>query len=105
MTEGRVRRAYLGAGLAGRPLPPRLARRLGRRDCVEIVQVVAGGPAADAGLRVGDLIVALAQTSIEDVPTLQRLMVGELIDTPTSITIARNDELLELPLVAAELAA
>ena len=41
---------------------------------------------------------------IEDVPTLQRLMVGELIDTPTSITIARYDELLELPLVAAELA-
>jgi S1-C subfamily serine protease len=104
MTEGRVRRAYLGAGLAGRPLPPRLARRLGRRDCVEIVQIVAGGPAAEAGLREGDLIVALAQTPIEDVPTLQRLMVGELIDTPTSITIARYDELLELPLVAAELA-
>jgi len=104
MTEGRVRRAYLGAGLAGRPLPPRLARRLGRRDCVEIVQIVAGGPAAEAGLHEGDLIVALAQTPVEDVPTLQRLMVGELIDTPTSITIARYDELLELPLVAAELA-
>jgi serine protease Do len=104
MTEGRVRRAYLGAGLAGRPLPPRLARRLGRRDCVEIVQIVAGGPAAEAGLREGDLIVALAQTPIEDVATLQRLMVGELIDRPTSITVARYDELLELPLVAAELA-
>ena len=104
MTEGRVRRAYLGAGLATRPLPPRLARRLGRRDCLEIVQVVADGPAAHAGVRVGDLVVALGETPVEDVPTLQRLMVDELIDTPTTITVARTDELLELPLVPAELA-
>jgi S1-C subfamily serine protease len=105
MTEGRVRRAYLGAALATRPLPPRMARRLGRRDCLEIVEIVAEAPAARAGLRVGDLVVALGETPVEDVPTLQRLMVGELIDTPTTITVARDDELLELPLVAAELAA
>jgi S1-C subfamily serine protease len=105
MTDGRVRRAYLGAGLATRPLPPRLARELGRRDCLELVQVVADGPAAHAGLRVGDLLVALDHTPVEDVPSLQRLMVGELIDTPTTVTIARDGRLLELPLVAAELAA
>jgi hypothetical protein len=39
------------------------------------------------------------------VPTLQRLLAGDLIDTPTTITVARNDQLLELPLVAAELTA
>ena len=105
MTEGRVRRAYLGAALATRPLPPRVARRLGRRDCLEIVEIVADAPAARAGLRVGDLVVALGKTPVEDVPTLQRLMVGELIDTQTTITVARDDEVLELPLVAAELAA
>src|SRR5262249_54050493 len=72
MTEGRVRRAYLGAALATRPLPPRLARRLGRRDCLEIVEIVDGAPAASAGVRVGDLVVALGVTPVEDVPTLQR---------------------------------
>lgn len=105
MSDGRVRRAYLGAALATRPLPPRMARRLERRDCLEIVEIVPAAPADRAGLRVGDLVVTLGETPVEDVPTLQRLMVGELIDTPTTITVARNDELLELPLVAAELAA
>jgi S1-C subfamily serine protease len=105
MSDGRVRRAYLGAALAARPLPPRLARRLGRRDCLEIMEIVAGGPADHAGVRAGDLVVALGDSPIEDVPTLQRLMVGDLIDSQTTIAIARGDELIELPLVASELAA
>jgi S1-C subfamily serine protease len=105
MTDGRVRRAYLGAALATRPLPPRMARRLRRRDCLEIVEIVPEGPADHAGLHVGDLVVSLGETPVEDVPTLQRLMVGELIDSPTTIGVARDDELLDLPLVAAELTA
>jgi serine protease Do len=105
MTRGRVRRAYLGAGLGTRPLPPRLARRLGRRNCLEIVHIVDDGPADLAGLRTGDLIVALGGMPIEDVPTLQRLMVGELIDTPVTVTVARDERVLDLSLVAAELAA
>jgi S1-C subfamily serine protease len=46
MTEGRFRRAYLGIAGGSRPLPPRLARRLGRGSGVEVVQVVEGSPAA-----------------------------------------------------------
>jgi S1-C subfamily serine protease len=103
MTEGRFRRAYLGAALGARPLPPRVARELGRSGCVEIVEVVDGGPAADAGLRVGDLIVALDGAPIEDVPTLQRLLVAELIDHPARVTVVRNERVLEVPLVASEL--
>src|SRR6267142_1091435 len=75
MTEGRFRRAYLGMVGQQRPLPPRLARELGRGGCVEIVEIVEGGPAARGGLRVGDLVVALDGAPIEDVSTLQRLLV------------------------------
>jgi S1-C subfamily serine protease len=104
MTEGRVRRAYLGIGLGTRPLPPRLACRLGRAGCVEVIEVVPGRPAERAGLRTGDLIVALNGTPIEDGSTLQRLLVGELIDTAVNVTVARDgDALVDLELVAEEL--
>jgi S1-C subfamily serine protease len=104
MTEGRFRRAYLGVGLGTRPLPPRLARQLGRQGCIEVVEVLPDGPAARAGMRAGDLVVALNSVPVEDVPTLQRLMVGELIDASVTITVARDESLVELSLIAAELA-
>ena len=103
MTRGVFRRAYLGVALGERPLPPRLARELGRSGCVEVVEVVEDGPAFRAGLRVGDLIVALAGTPVEDVPTLQRLLVEELIEAPVAVTAVRADRVLELTLVPAEL--
>ncbi|HEU5213362.1 MAG TPA: trypsin-like peptidase domain-containing protein [Gaiellaceae bacterium] len=103
MTEGKFRRAYLGAALGARPLPPRLARELGRRGCVEIVDVVAGRPADRAGLRAGDLIVALDRAPVEDVTALQRLMTGDLVGVPVTVTIARDARIVDLELVADEL--
>ena len=103
MTEGRFRRAYLGAALGARPLPPRLARELGRNGCVEIVEVVDGRPADRAGLRAGDLVLALDGTAVEDVTALQRLMTGDLIGAPVTVTIARSERVVDLELVADEL--
>jgi S1-C subfamily serine protease len=103
MTEGRFRRAYLGIDGGPRPLPPRLARKLGRRAGVEVVQVVEGGPADRAGLRPEDLIVELDGTPIEGMDGLQRVVVSELIGRAVRAKVVREGRERELELVPAEL--
>jgi serine protease Do len=90
MTEGRFRRAYLGVAGGVRPLPPRVARELGRESCVEIVEVVEGGPAAQSGLRPEDLVVAVDGVAVASVDDLQRLMTAERIGVPVAIDLVRD---------------
>ena len=103
MTEGRFRRAYLGIAGGPRPLPPRLARKLGRASGVEVVQVVEGGPAERAGMRPEDLIVELDGTAIEGMDELQRVVVSELIGRPVRAKVVREGREQDLELVPAEL--
>jgi S1-C subfamily serine protease len=104
MSEGRFRRSYLGIAGGSRPLPPRLARELGREDCVEVVEVVEGSPAANAGLRAEDLIVDLNGAPVEGVDDLQRLMAGELIGQRVTVSTVRDGRLQRVELVPVELA-
>jgi serine protease Do len=103
MSEGRFRRAYLGIAFGSRPLPPRLAARLGQRNGVEVVEVVPDSPAAAAGLRPEDLVVAVGDTTINGADDMQRLMVGELIGSPVEIRVFRGGNPLTLRLVPREL--
>ena len=106
MSEGRFRRAYLGLGGGERPLPPRLARRLDRRDCVEVVQVVDGGPAARRRRAAGRPAGGGRRRARRGWMTeLQRLLVGERIggSPDDADRRARRARLLELAVVPREL--
>jgi S1-C subfamily serine protease len=105
MQEGRFRRAYLGIGGQQRPLPPRLVRELGRTGCVEVGEVVDSAPAARAGVRPGDLIVAVDGEPVETMAELQRLLVGERIGASVTFTVARHEHMLDVVVVPHELAA
>src|SRR5437588_2406533 len=72
MREGRFRRAYLGIAGGPRPLPPRVAAELGRRECVGVVNVVEGSPAAAAALRPEDMIVGGGGPPVQPCADLQR---------------------------------
>ena len=87
-----MRRADLGVTGGSRPLPPRVAERIGRTKGLEIVSVMADSPAARAGLRPEDLIVEVDGTWIEEVGDLQRLMTAERIGRPVAVLFVRNGE-------------
>jgi S1-C subfamily serine protease len=103
MSDGRVRRAYLGIVGGSRPLPPRIAARLGREVGIEIVEVVPRSPADRAGLRPEDVIVEVDGAALADVSDLQRLMVAERIGEPLRTLVVRGGETLELELTPREL--
>jgi S1-C subfamily serine protease len=103
MKEGRVRRAYIGIVGGSRPLPPRIAKRLERDKGIEVVEVVSGSPAAGAGLRAEDLIVAVDGEPMGDVGDLQRLMVAERIGLGVEVDVVRDGSLLKLDLIPREL--
>src|SRR5947209_11380481 len=92
MAHGRVRRAYLGVAGGPRPLPPRLADRLGRHRGLEVVSVVGGSPAALSGLRPEDLVVEMDGVPIEGVGDLQRLMTHERIGVAVPVVVVRNGQ-------------
>jgi S1-C subfamily serine protease len=103
MKEGRVRRAYIGIVGGSRPLPPRIASRLGREKGIEVVEVVTGSPAARAGLRPEDLIVAVDGDPMSDVGDLQRLMVAERIGRGIEVDLFRDGSFVKLDLIPREL--
>jgi S1-C subfamily serine protease len=103
MRDGRVRRAFLGVVGGSRPLPPRLAGELGRRQALEVVQLLEGSPAAAAGVRPGDLILDLDGRPIEGVGDLQRLLDGDAVGKRVGVRVARNNKVVELGLTPVEL--
>jgi serine protease Do len=103
MKEGRVRRAYIGIVGGSRPLPPKISSRLGRDKGIEVVEVVGGSPAARAGFRAEDLIVAVDGEPMGDVGDLQRLMVAERIGQGIQVDVVRDGAFLKLDLIPREL--
>jgi len=92
--EGRIRRAYLGVSGQTVPLHRRVARfhDVGRDSAIFVVQVAPGSPAAQAGLRDGDLIVDFAGAPTSGVDDLHRLLSEEQADKEAPLTVLRGSE-------------
>jgi S1-C subfamily serine protease len=96
VSTGRVRRAYLGIAGTPAPLPAALAERLGQRRGLRLVEVVPGGPAAEAGLFIGDVVIAAGGRQVQGVQDVQRLMLGSSIGTRLPITALRRGALVDV---------
>ncbi|WP_433157693.1 S1C family serine protease [Kribbella sp. CA-247076] len=101
--DGRVRRAYLGLVTTPAPLRPQLAERFDQRTALRVVEVITGSPAAQAGLRQGDLVLAIDGVPLRDAQSLQRLLFEDAISRRTEITAIRNGALVDVVAFPAEL--
>jgi S1-C subfamily serine protease len=103
MSDGRVRRAYLGLAGGPRPLPPRVANETGRLRGVEVVEVVPGSPAARVGLRSEDLILDVDGVPVAGMDDMQRLMDFGAIGRPLVLRVFREGRISEVTVVPDEL--
>ena len=104
ISDGRVRRAYLGIAGGPAPLPPRARAAAGAERGVEVVEIVDGSPAErrrPPGRR-RDLRARRRRRSTS-ATDLQRLMVAERIGAEATARLVRDGAVLELPVVPAEL--
>ncbi|HUA90422.1 MAG TPA: trypsin-like peptidase domain-containing protein [Steroidobacteraceae bacterium] len=104
LTQGRVRRAWLGVAARDRPLDLRLVRALGlaHRRAVEILSREPSGPAAGVDLQSGDLIVAVNGAAVDGIDSLHRLLGRVPPGSTLELQIVRRTRRLTVSLAARE---
>jgi len=102
LTQGRVRRAWLGIAARDRPLDLRLVRALELKAtrAVEVLSREKDGPAADSDLHPGDLIVGVNDEPVDGIDTLHRLLGGVPPGTELALAVVRRARRVEVPLTA-----
>ncbi len=104
ISQGRVRRSYLGIVGIRRPLDKRFVRfyKLAKSEAVEIVSLDAAGPAREAGLRTGDIVVALNGESVASIDDIFRVLAEWPVGKTLAVDILRGKDLKPYAVVPAE---
>jgi len=90
LTNGTVKRGYLGIQIKDLD-DPDLAARLGVKDHgVLVAQVFDKAPASKAGIKAGDVISAVGGKPIKDSKELQRQVAGMPLGKPVDVTVVRD---------------
>ncbi|HTR41855.1 MAG TPA: trypsin-like peptidase domain-containing protein, partial [Pseudomonadales bacterium] len=96
--EGRIRRSWIGVMGQNVPIHRRVVRfhRLAAEYGVMVAGTEPGSPGRRAGLLEGDVIVAFAGEPVSSIDELHRHLVADVIGVPTTFTIIRHTEKLDL---------
>jgi S1-C subfamily serine protease len=102
--DGRIRRSYIGVAGQSVPIPRAVARsnQLAVSSGVFVTSVEPKSPAASAGLRDGDVILAFAGEVVTGIDDLHRRLTGDRIGVPATLTILRSAERRQLTIVPSE---
>ena len=105
--HGRIRRAYLGVGGQNVTIPRFVVRaqQLKAETGVLVISVEKQSPAEQAGLKEGDVIVALSDSAIRSVDDLHKLLTEARIGSRCELTLLRQSQKISLTVIAQEAAA
>jgi serine protease Do len=98
ITGKKPQRAYLGvvANTVAIPQEVQLEAGIEQETAVMVFQVESGAPAKKAGLTMGDVIVSFNGKPVTDFYDLPRLLSEDIAGKKTTLTVIREDKLLEL---------
>ncbi len=103
LQHGRVRRGYLGIGAQAVRLPEALASAIGgQQQGLLVVSVETGGPADQAGVILGDVLLTVDGEQVGQVEQLQEKLSGDRVGKSIPVRIARGGEPRELTVTVGE---
>jgi S1-C subfamily serine protease len=104
LRDGRVRRSHLGVAGHDTPIPRFLVRehKLTHERGIAITAVTEQSPAADAGLRAGDLILDFAGEAVNGIDDLHRLLTEDRIGQVAPVHVLRRRELRRVLVIPRE---
>ena len=104
LRDGRIRRSYIGVSAQTVPIHRRLVRYydLLKETGVVVLSTEPNSPAQRAGLREGDVIIALEGQPVAGVDDLHRLLTEVRVAATSELTVLRGTERLRLGIVPQE---
>jgi len=106
MTQGRVTRSFLGIAGAPRQLNRRTVRalNLSTERAVVLLEVARGGPAHQAGLQIGDLLIRISDRDVATMDDVYRFLTGWPAGEPVQASVLRLGHPIQLAVRPSEAA-
>jgi S1-C subfamily serine protease len=104
LRDGRIRRSYIGVSAQTVPIHRRVVRfyDLPKETGVVALSVEEKSPAQHAGVREGDVIIALEGHPVAGVDDLHRVLTDVRVGVSCALTVLRHTEKLEMRIVPEE---
>lgn len=101
VAHGRVPQAWLGVGVSPARLPADLRDQVGQGRALAVVGLAEDGPAAKAGVLVGDVILAVGGSPVRS-PAGLRAQLSDRVGQPVTVRLLRGGHTTELQITAGE---
>ena len=104
LSRGHISRGYIGVGLQPVKLPADLAGKLAltQQGGLMVVNVEENGPAATAGIMLGDILITLGEKAVDDTSDVQLLLDPGSVGTSMATRVVRGGELRTLTVTVGE---